>query len=194
MLNPLYNKTNMVSTLFCARDFMMPGEDLLICYGDIVYEQGVLKSLLSGNAEINLAADRQWNRLWQLRMVGPLDDAETFRLAADGRVKELGKKPASYDDVQAQYMGLIKVRGDKVADFISHFDALDRSATYDGKDFSNMYMTSFIQNLIDSGWEVRPCLVDNGWLEIDTASELEAYQDMLDKGLLDSYFTLPEVK
>ena len=37
--NPRYALTNMVTTLFCARDFMKSDEDLIISYGDIVYEK-----------------------------------------------------------------------------------------------------------------------------------------------------------
>ena len=44
--NERYKVTNMVSTLFCGESFMDPKEDLLICYGDIVYELSVLKILL----------------------------------------------------------------------------------------------------------------------------------------------------
>lgn len=190
VLNPAYASTNMVSTLFCARQSMRPGEDLLICYGDIVYEPAVLQTLLNCDAPLCLAADRQWQRLWQLRMDEPLDDAETFVMDEDGRVKELGKKPRSYDQVQAQYMGLIKVRGDKVQAFIDAFDALDPNASYDGKDLDNMYMTRFIQGLIDADWPVQAALVDGGWLEVDTAEELEIYTTMAADGRLDSYCRL----
>ena len=47
VLNPEYATTNMVRTLFCAREKMKPGEDLLISYGDIVYEPAVI--LAAGN-------------------------------------------------------------------------------------------------------------------------------------------------
>lgn len=190
VLNPEYATTNMVRTLFCARDRMKPGEDLLISYGDIVYEPSVLKAVLDCDAPVCLAADREWKRLWQLRMDEPLDDAETFIMDDAGYVKELGKKPGDYSQVQAQYMGLIKIRGDRVQAFLDVFDGLDRNATYDGKDFDNMYMTSFIQHLIDTGWPVKACLVDNGWLEVDTADELEAYSAMAEKGELESYCAL----
>ena len=50
-----------------------------------------------------------------------------------------------------------------------------------------MYMTSFIQALIDSNWDVRPALVENGWIEVDTATELELYNAMNDEGTLQSY-------
>ena len=77
-INPKYSSTNMVSTLFCAKDFMQPDEDLVISYGDIVYEEKVLRTLMSSNAEISVVADEKWERLWRLRMNDPLDDAETL--------------------------------------------------------------------------------------------------------------------
>lgn len=190
LINPAYDSTNMVATLFCARDRMRAGEDLLISYGDIVFEPRVLQALLDGSGGIRLAADRQWERLWSTRMDNPLDDAETFRMDENGRVIELGKKPHSYETVQAQYMGLIYVRGDRVAEFKRAYDDLDRNATYDGKDFDNMYMTSFLQYLIDSGRDVHACLVDSGWLEVDTAEELEHFESMAADGTLDDYCRL----
>jgi len=188
-VNERFAETNMVSTMFCAESFMASGEDLLICYGDIVYEPRVLKSLLQTEGEIALAADQKWRRLWSLRMEDPLADAETFKIKS-GRVVELGKKPNNYDEVQAQYMGLIRVRADKVQEFIDFYYKLDRSAIYDGKDLDNMYMTSLLQALIDADWDVRPALVDNGWLEVDTASELELYNAMQKQETLKSYIAL----
>jgi L-glutamine-phosphate cytidylyltransferase len=187
--NPRFDKTNMVGTLFCAESFMETDQDLLICYGDIVYERQVLEATLQQEGEVVLAADREWRRLWSLRMDEPLDDAETFKME-QGRVIELGKKPKGYDEVQAQYMGLIRIAGHKVQDFINAYHALDKSATYDGKDFDNMYMTSLIQMLIDAGWAVCPALVDNGWIEVDSASELEVYEEFYREGKLDGYVRL----
>ena len=188
-VNERFAETNMVSTLFCAESFMQPGEDLLICYGDIVYEPGVLDTLLSTSGEVVLAADREWKRLWSLRMDDPLADAETFKMQG-GRVMELGKKPKGYAEVEAQYMGLIRIRGDRVQAFIDFYHELDKTGTYDGKDFDNMYMTSLMQALIDHGWDVRPALVDNGWLEVDSASELELYSKMKQCGELDAFVRL----
>lgn len=188
VLNPRYAETNMVATLFCAREAMVPGEDLLISYADIVYEPRVLQAVLDCDAPIALAADREWQRLWRLRMDEPLDDAETFGMTDTQRVTELGKKPGSYADVQAQYMGLFKVRGDHVEDFIQAWDQLDPNGVYDGKDKDNLYMTSFLQHLIDRGWPVQACLVDNGWLEVDTTEELSKFESLERKGQLEAFY------
>ena len=88
-------------------------------------------------------------------------------------------------------MGLIYVRGDHVGKLIKFYDSMDRSKIYGGKDFDNMYMTSFLQQLIDHEWHVQSCLVNNGWLEIDTAAELELYQQLHESGELKSYCYLP---
>ncbi|GKT11851.1 MAG: L-glutamine-phosphate cytidylyltransferase [Thiomicrorhabdus sp.] len=174
--NPRYAETNMVETLFSAEEFMKEDEDLIIAYGDIVYEPQVLNALLNTSGEMVLTADEEWEKLWSLRMENPLDDAETFKINEEGYVAELGKCPDSIADVQAQYMGLIKVSGEKVKQFIDFYYGLDRDQIYDGKDFMNMYMTSFIQSLINSGWKVKPALIKNGWIEVDTADELEMYE------------------
>jgi len=188
--NVEYASTNMVATLFCAREFMIPGEDLIISYGDIVYEDKVLKALLDCDDEIGVAADREWERLWRLRMSNPLEDAETFIMNDGLFIEELGKKPDSFTQVQAQYMGLIKIRGDMVSEFIAIYDGMDQYIDYDGQNFRNMYMTSFIQYFIVSGWAVKARLVDNGWLELDTVDDLNCYTKMVNEGSLDGYCRL----
>lgn len=175
--NPSYATTNMVATLFCAREHMVPGEDLLISYGDIVYEPAVLKAVLAGQGDLVVAADIDWERLWSQRMDNPLDDAETFKVE-DGHLVELGKKPQSRRDIDAQYIGLIMVPGSTVSRFVAAYDALDPGRTYDGKDLANMYMTSFIQELIDNGWNVHPAFFNGGWIEVDTADDLEFYESL----------------
>lgn len=186
-INTRFDRTNMVVTLFCAEDWMTPGEDLLIAYGDIVYEQKVLNSLLKIDAPVAISVDRQWQRLWETRMENPLSDAETLKLVDDNRVTEVGKKPVSFEEIQGQYMGLIKIRGDFVESFRDYWHGLDRTAVYDGKDFDNMYMTSFLQQLINSGIELRAAFTDNGWIEVDTVEDLERYDAMHRNGSLDSF-------
>lgn len=176
--NEQYATTNMVTTLFAAEDFMQAGEDLIISYGDIVYKPEVFKKLLATEGDLVVAADLDWYDLWKLRMENPLDDAETFKMTKDGKVIELGKIPKTREDAQAQYIGLIKIAGNKVAEFVQYYHAMDKAAKYDGKDFDNMYMTSLIQSIIDAGWNVRAALINRSWLEVDSVADLEAYEKL----------------
>ncbi|GGC99240.1 NTP transferase domain-containing protein [Vreelandella lutescens] len=171
--NPNYANTNMVSTLFSAESVMSGEDDLIISYGDIVYEPKVLQTLLLCDAPICLAVDIEWRRYWATRMDNPLADAETLKIVDDNRIIELGKQPHSYNDIDGQYIGLIKVRADYVTQLAKAWRNMDQNAHYDGKDFLNMYMTSFLQHLIDSGWEVQAALIENGWAEVDCKEDLQ---------------------
>ncbi|NQY34826.1 MAG: phosphocholine cytidylyltransferase family protein [Alteromonadaceae bacterium] len=186
--NPRYNKTNMVSTLFCALNFIQQEGDLIIAYGDIVYDDINLITLLESDGDIALMIDKKWRELWSLRLENPLEDAETLVMNEKGYVTELGKKPDNYERIQGQYTGLIKISANKIADFVNFYQQLDRNATYDGKDFNNMYMTSFLQALIDAGWQAKAALVNNGWLEIDSVEDLEQYELLAQQGKLDKFY------
>lgn len=192
--NSRFAETNMVESLFSAMDFIKEAdrknEDLLIAYGDIVYQLENLQALLACDDEIALMIDAQWEKLWRLRLDNPLDDAETLMIDHLGMITELGKKPENYERIQGQYTGLFKIRANKISDFTDFYHALNREQSFDGKDFDNMYMTSFLQLLIDSNWQAKAVLVDNGWLEIDSVDDLNLYEKMHKNGELEKFYRI----
>ena len=189
-VNLKYETTNMVETLFTALPFIEAGGNLIISYGDIVYQDDNLQKVLQCNDEICLMIDLNWRRYWELRFKNPLSDAETLIFDSKGYITELGKKPAGFDQIKGQYTGLIKVRSDKIKEFVNFYKSLDRRKIYDGKDFPNMYMTSFLQELIDSSWKVKGVFVENGWLEVDSVEDLEIYEQLSKVGKLDTFCQL----
>jgi choline kinase len=174
--NPRYLETNMVRTLFCAEPELEG--DVIISYSDIVYSPRVVRRLIDADADFAVVIDRDWRELWQRRMADPLKDAETLRLDERGNIVELGKKPRSYDDIEGQYIGLLKVRGRVWPELRAFYATLDRKRRYDGKDFDNMYMTSFVQAVIDRLMPVQAVPINGGWLEVDVPSDLEISVDL----------------
>lgn len=174
--NPQYDKTNMVQTLFCAREFLescvREKQDLVISYADIVYSADIARTLAQSQGDLNIVVDKDWRTLWEKRFENPLDDAETLKIC-EGKIKELGKKPKSYEEIEGQYIGLFKFSCEFLPQVLEFYDSLDRGAIYDGKDFANMYMTSFLQGLIDKFANARAVEIRGGWCEIDFRSDLE---------------------
>ena len=168
--NEIFYKTNMVSTLFCAKDFM--DDDLIISYADIVYKEEVLEKLIDSKDDFSVVIDRKWKELWSQRMENPLDDAETLKIKND-KIIELGKKPNSYEEIEGQYIGLIKISKNIINKVVNFYESLNRGNIYDGKDFNNMYMTSFIQMIIDNLNDVKPVFIDGGWVEVDCVDDLK---------------------
>ena len=191
--NSRFKTTNMVESLFTAIEFINDcKEDLIIAYGDIIYSDNNLSSLLSCNDQVSLMIDKEWRKLWSLRLDNPLEDAETLLVDKEGYVTNLGEKPKDYDEIQGQYTGLIKIRADKLSDFTTFYERLNRNEVYDGNDFNNMYMTSFIQMLINNSWKVKAVNVENGWLEVDTVDDLNIYERLMSKGIIDKELKICE--
>ena len=168
-MNENYESTNMVETLFCAEEVLQGTQDIIVSYGDIVYEPRVLQKLISSEAEVSVAADLDWLRYWYERMPNPLVDVETFVVDESDRIIELGQRPESLDVIEGQFMGLIKFRSDSLPKL--------RKAWLDARHqnrplASSMPMTDFLQMLIDRDWDVRASFVSGGWAEVDSVQDL----------------------
>ena len=186
--NPRFDSTNMVVSLIAAREQLLSGEDLLIAYGDIIYQPNIVKALLADEADVSITIDLGWQSLWAMRMEDPLEDAETLRLDDDGNVIELGNPPKSLDEIEGQYMGLIRVSASGAEKMVAAIDAIDPETRFGGRTPDAMYMTDLLQHLIDSGIAVHAVPVEGGWLEVDTVEDLERFEDLHTRGLLDTRF------
>ena len=169
-VNTDYASTNMVSTLFSASELLQG--DVLICYTDIVYQDHLIDSLLKSDKEISVLYDLQWREQWEARMSDPLSDAETFRISPDKRILELGQPPKSLEEIEGQYIGLIKLSAEG-SERICRFDEnLDPNSLYEERTFQQMYMTTLLQLMINEGHHAFGIPVRGGWLEFDQPSDL----------------------
>lgn len=175
-VNILYNETNMVYSLFTARDEM--NSDLIISYGDIVYDYSVLKKVLDAKGDIVIASDKKWLEYWSKRFDNPLDDAETFETIYDDYVCSLGKKPKSIKEIQGQYIGLIKCSLNGIRYLLSAYDkcsaneADSKNAWESGRTLKKAYMTDLL-NFAASEGMVNCVEIERNWFEIDNLKDLE---------------------
>jgi L-glutamine-phosphate cytidylyltransferase len=182
--NPYYAQTNMVASLLCAENLLDGHDDLLIAYADILYEPRVVEALCASGAPLATTIDTAWRRLWEIRMEDPLSDAETLKLDPSGAIRELGRSPTLYEQIEGQYMGLIKVRSDTAAPLAEHFRRLDPKQD----------MTGALQSWIDAGGSLQSVPVSGGWLEVDTERDIHLYRRLLREGALDPYYRMAALK
>ena len=171
-VNPRYAETNMVWTLFCAEDDLEG--DVLLCYGDIVYSQEILRALLESKADIAVAIDLDWETYWRARNEDPLDDAETLKLGPDGQILEIGQKPTSLSEIEGQYMGLMKFSAKGAQLLRKAFHDAKSQGSLRGKPIEKAYMTDLLQAMVDLNYRVDAVLVNGGWVEVDTVSDLNS--------------------
>lgn len=181
LLNPEFATTNMVASLMCAAALLDGGDDVLVTYGDIVYEPRVAHALLASTASLATTIDIEWRRLWEMRSDDLLADAETLRLDKAGNVVELGERPFSLADIEGQYMGLLRIGATLAPRLV---DAYRELRAADAARAGAMYMTAFLQHLIASGHTLQAVPVSGGWLEVDSTRDLETYEMLARTGRL----------
>ena len=178
-VNRDYETTNMVATLMSAGEYL--DDELIVSYGDIVYEKSVLSKLIESKSDVSVVVDLDWREYWQVRMEDPLQDAETLKMDSEGHIVELGKKPSSYREIEAQYIGLMKFSSAVLPEIISLYDSLDSELLYDGKSKREMYMTTFLEEISRNIAPLKAVPIHNGWMEVDTPSDLEFFE-FVEKG------------
>ena len=176
--NPAWQTTNMVTSLLCAAAVI--DEPVIVSYSDIVYAPKAVELVCASNADLGVAYDRDWLGLWQDRFDEPLSDAETFRIRDDGLLAEIGKKVENLDDVDGQYMGLLRFSPTSMA-WIG--DIIDSDHSLAGR----LDMTALLDRLIAAGHPITGIDATGIWCEIDTQRDLAVAESLVACGKLSPF-------
>ena len=173
--NPRWAETNMVMSLVAAATWLL-SDSVVISYADIFYGRDVVRDLAASPGDLVVAYDRNWRSLWSRRFADPLSDAETFRTDAHGNLIEIGRRTTRIEDIEGQYMGLLKFTPRAwraVEAVLAGVDAKIRDA---------MDMTTLLRALLDSGFSIGTVGITGQWGEIDSSADLELYEKMIREG------------
>jgi choline kinase len=125
-------------------------------------------------AKIAVTYDPNWLELWKKRFGDPLLDAETFRLNTDQTLAEIGNKPKSINEIQGQYMGLLRLSPEGWGEVVlirAHLTA---------EQCDRMHMTGTLQKVVEAGRVAVSAIPYRGeWGEVDNTEDLAAYHARL---------------
>lgn len=168
ILNKNYKNTNMVYSMFLAKNFVK--EDVVISYGDIIFNEKIFKILQKKNDFLPL--NKNWKKNWLKRMSFSkmLLDAENV-LIKKTLIKEIGTKLDLKKLPKNQFMGLIKLSKRTFFDLYKFFKKLK---------LKKIDMTSFLNEAIKKNC-VKLSYNEYGsfWFEIDTFKDIKAANKFL---------------
>ena len=130
--------------------------------------------MLKSTADIAVTIDKDWESYWRARNDDPLDDAETLKIGKDGLIIEIGQKPKSLNEIEGQYMGLMKFSAAGIRQIKSVYHAAIKSGKLLGKPTENAYMTDLLQAIIHSGQSISSVPIKGDWIEVDTVDDLQS--------------------
>ena len=175
--NGRWSDTNMVMSLVAAADWLKLGP-VIVSYADIFYRHELVRELAAAPGELVVAYDRAWLSLWSRRFTDPLADAETFQADPSGRLIEIGNKASSIDEIEGQYMGLLKFNP------CAWRDVETLLATLDVPSRDRLDMTGLLQRLLQRDVTVCTFGTTGQWGEIDNPDDFALYECMVKDGEL----------
>jgi choline kinase len=192
--NKKFETTNMVESLFCASEKL--NESTIVSYGDIIFEKKVLDKLIQSKEDFSVVVDKNWKRYWEMRFDSPLDDAESLKIDTDGNITSIGQKTQKIDEIEGQYIGLMKFQDSGLEKIKGFYEKIKSQSTNNSNplnplvSFQQLFMTDFLQGLINDGCKLRSIEIENGWLELDTIDDYDKYVKLYSKNKLSEFIDL----
>lgn len=167
--NEIWEQTNMFYSLTMAESWLK-NEPCLVCYSDIVFSPEVIRALSDNAAPLSITSYSNYWELWEKRMNNPLEDLETFKVNENGQLLEIGKKPTAREEIQGQYMGLIRFTPES-------WEWVEKTIQEPlSKPLNKLDMTTLLQELLQRNYPIQTISTDDLWLECDSEHDIEVYE------------------
>lgn len=170
--NARWSETNMVQSLRQASKWLETDE-VIVSYSDIVYNSQIIRALKNNQKELCITFDLEWRQLWQERFENPLEDAETFKYDADFKILEIGGKTKNYDDIQGQFMGLIKFTPSSWSKIQSILAEIPQ------KDIDRLDTTKLLNLVLSRNCPLYGVPIRGRWCEVDSDVDRKLYENKI---------------
>jgi choline kinase len=187
--NGRFASTNMIESLMCAKKEL--NSDVLISYSDVLYTPDLVRRAISEPGEIVVAVDSAWRDYWKMRYGTTEEDLETLTVR-DGLITELGREVESSKGINYRYIGVLKFSKNIWPDVLSLYENKKSCAASwrpSGRPFSDGFMTDLLNELIENGVPVKPCVTAKQWLEFDSEADYETVCKQQRAGKLTQFFS-----
>lgn len=167
--NENWEQTNMFASLQCAEEWLKT-ESCIVSYSDVLYTRTAIQILNQLSASVGIIYYTKFLELWKQRLENPLEDLESFRINEKGELLEIGNRVQSLEEIQGQYMGLLK---------FTPKGWCNTKRVLQQKPFKlleQIDMTSIISYLIKQGLNVQTAPCDDFWIEVDSVEDYQLYK------------------
>jgi len=150
--------------------------DILIIFGDIIFDSNILNQILDSNNDISIAVDLDWKESYRERTDNPIELAGKILL--DGqKIIQLSERLSveKKEFSTGEFLGIIKLTSNGSRILRDYLKKLKHHAGrfHDAESFKMAKLTDLLQHLIESNVEIKPIFVKGKWCEIDTPIDLE---------------------
>ena len=178
---------DILSSFMLARSIM--DDDVIVSYGDVIFDENILKPLIDFDGSIGLGMDFNWEKNYEGEnkhlkyeaTVGQIKNNICIRIV-DGRElrkstnESISSLKNSENTKTGEFVGLMRLSKTGSSVFIQTYEKIINSHTgkfHEADSIHTAYFTDMLQELIDNDVEILPINVIGKWCEIDTMQDLK---------------------
>ncbi len=170
--NDDYESTGELYSLYLAREFLTG--NVLIAYGDILFDNAILQYLLSQRFDIAIAADasfRLHGRSSTKRMMVSTQGTISPLIGEDGcRLTRIGEDGEN-GEVTGEWVGLLSLRGEGTKTVVA---LLDELAETEPQTLRTAGLEDLLGLVVDRGFEVKVRHTYGHWRQLKEQADLSA--------------------
>tara|TARA_B110000014_G_scaffold202911_1_gene152885 strand:+ start:672 stop:1421 length:750 start_codon:yes stop_codon:yes gene_type:complete len=174
VFNPNFLIDEQAGSLMSARQKF--SDDVLVMFGDILFDEQILEQVLNANGQISIAIDKDWEKSYQERNDNPIDKADKVLLKNNKIIKISAEQIRAEQNVDTgELLGIMKLSSEGSKILIEHYEKLENNHTgkfHDAESFQKAKFVDILQELISTGISINPIIITGNWCEIDTPDDL----------------------
>ena len=174
IFNPNFLIDEQAGSLMSARQKF--SDDVLVMFGDILFDEQILEQVLNANGQISIAIDKDWEKSYQERNDNPIDKADKVLLKNNKIIKISAEQIRAEQNVDTgELLGIMKLSSEGSKILIEHYEKLENNHTgkfHDAESFKKAKFVDILQELISTGIDINPIVISGNWCEIDTPDDL----------------------
>ena len=171
--NYLYGEQT--SSLMFARHEIIG--DVIISFGDIIFDESILKQLLESNDELVLSTDKNWQKSYEQRT----DVSQKFSDFVALKNKQIIKFFKNSDDVIeknsiVEFIGLLKlskIGSEKIIKIYNYLEKNHVGEFHYASSFKKAKIIDLLEELRLKNMNIKIKKINGIWCEIDTQQDLE---------------------
>ena len=171
--NKKYKTSEQLESFFSAKKKL--NEDVLVTFGDIIYELSLVKKLISSKVgDIILATDKNRKKRYKNRYDHPFSQADKVKVDNKLNIINNGKK-IDPKKSNGEFLGIFKLTKNGCKTFLKNYLRIKKSK----KD--KMQIHDFFKYMINRSIKIKACFVNGKFMEIDTMNDLKIAKKIFKK-------------
>ncbi len=179
-----YQNHDVLGSLMMAKEEM--NDDLIISYGDIIFDEKIMEKIMNFNNDIGLVIDKNWKFFYKNKSKELINKVTIVGIEHNSIIKIGYNENINLNaHVElAEFIGLMKlskIGSEKLIQAYQHLEKTHSGKFHDSVSLKLAVIPDMMDELIDNNLQLSPISIHGKWCEIDTPEDVQKAKELFPK-------------